>query len=887
MNDAAPSPEAEALAGVCARTAQSAQKALEWFASFPDKVGSERAALEKDFRKRVVDAQKLESAVKRPVTVGVYGISQAGKSFMISTLARPPGKELFADLGQPVNFIAEINPESQKEATGLVTRFTMQKDPGPADFPVKLRLLSEVDLVKIFANSWYLDNGELAEEPPLETAAINDLLAKAERAAPAQANGEIRAEDIWDLQDYCASEFRNADGIKQLGASYWDRLSALAPRITLEQRAELYEVLWSKLPEFTQLFLRLAARLRSLRFDSVAFAQIAALRPKTESVLSVDTLSLLTEKNNKTVDVVARNGARLAIERPELTALVYELHITMVEQPWPMFGHTDLLDFPGARSRKQENLRKELKADPRRIAEYFLRGKVAYLFDHYCAERELNAMLLCVGPSNNEVSDMKRLIRKWVGLTHGAKAEQRATQPNALFVVMTKMDVHFDRTPGRSDDASSDDLWSARFTASLLQPFQEAGGWVDEWHPGQPFVNCLMARNPAKSQSMTELDAQGREAGFRPGVEDKAQRWRQDFAANELVRRHVADPGRAWEAYLKLNDGGMSYLVERLTPACNPSLKLIQVRGQIDPLRQRIRGDLERWYVGDDIEKELEKRRAALAPVEERLMAAIDLGRFGALLQRFHLSPEEAREVLLREPASANAGNGGAPLASSAPAPRPAGGLSSAVAGLMRGKPTAPAATSTPGKAAPAPAPRDHAQIKADALVESWIAKLRGVSTADYTQAYFGLQPTESDVLVGELAAAAGRGKVSGLIAQALRETGGTERFDLAAARQATAAVQIINEQVNYLGFVRGGKPLDKRPSFPDEARTPVFAGVGREAQQGEIEDEPTPYAALYCASWLVSLGETVELNVRDREGSGAVDVKANEALGQVIRLLA
>ena len=44
-------------------------------------------------------------------------------------------------------------------------------------------------------------------------------------------------------------------------------------------------------------------------------------------------------------------GTPTALPRATLTALIAEVSLVIAEQPWPFFEHTDLLDFPGARSR--------------------------------------------------------------------------------------------------------------------------------------------------------------------------------------------------------------------------------------------------------------------------------------------------------------------------------------------------------------------------------------------------------------------------------------------------------------------------------------------------------------------------------------------------------
>ena len=67
-----------------------------------------------------------------------------------------------------------------------------------------------------------------------------------------------------------------------------------------------------------------------------------------------------------------------------------ELKIVMTDSPWPFFEHTDLLDFPGARSRaKLTDLPEDAAERSQRVRDMLLRGKIAYLFQRYTEEREL------------------------------------------------------------------------------------------------------------------------------------------------------------------------------------------------------------------------------------------------------------------------------------------------------------------------------------------------------------------------------------------------------------------------------------------------------------------------------------------------------------------
>ena len=59
-------------------------------------------------------------------------------------------------------------------------------------------------------------------------------------------------------------------------------------------------------------------------------------------------------------------------------------------------------------------------------------------------------MLLCVGPSNQEVQSLPEVIDAWVRATHGETPDKRPSGADkvALFLVLTKMDLHFGEKEG-------------------------------------------------------------------------------------------------------------------------------------------------------------------------------------------------------------------------------------------------------------------------------------------------------------------------------------------------------------------------------------------------------------------------------------------------------
>ena len=84
-------------------------------------------------------------------------MSQAGKSYLISTLAAGENGRLETEYGgQRVDFLTWSTLRGGSEATGLVTRFTRVKpEIQDSGYPIEVRLFREIDLAKILANAWF------------------------------------------------------------------------------------------------------------------------------------------------------------------------------------------------------------------------------------------------------------------------------------------------------------------------------------------------------------------------------------------------------------------------------------------------------------------------------------------------------------------------------------------------------------------------------------------------------------------------------------------------------------------------------------------------------------------------------------------------------------
>jgi hypothetical protein len=605
---------------------------------------------------------------------------------------------------------------------------------------------------------------------------------------------------------------------------------------------------------------------------------IGALIPRATSIIDVATLlkQLGTQADEQDLlSVRARTkdgfGAPVMLGRALLTALIAELHVTMDTEPWPMFAHTDLLDFPGARSRlKMLELPAEPEKRAEKVREMLLRGKVAYLFQRYSEERELTAMLLCMGNKINNVADLGSLVRQWIELTHGATPAARRQVPAALFLVLTMMDLEFSTKAGETDEAILR-KWDIRLEASLVHPYQD-GGWVKDF-AGRPFDNVLLLRNPNFDQEhLMEYALQpGTSKPARPLVEtgisvrnrDYIDSLEQAFMASETVARHVADPRAVWDAMFVLNDGGVRLIVEKLTAVSHPELKLAQVRQRLHEAIDALKDNLKRFYHGVDEQARREKEEAFKSLRRELQTAFKSRGfrPFPRFLSRLMVSERDLREI-------------------------------AANVGMMRIDETAPQAAveldDIFGGAEPVAAkPRtDRASVFAKAVLTHWIAQLRRLPQEKAVLAHFQLSGRVVSDLVDQIIIAAERLRLGETIGDAVRDA-----TELAALRWSDVLDRIVaiaffrlNAFVAELGFQE--VPQNQRPGFPEGATNPerrIFEPPPNlERALPQLGEKPQAYELARFIDWGIAFLAMGIANLGFGGGRELTEAQ-NKALGDIL----
>lgn len=863
------------LARRCRELSENSRSAGAWLQDNAELVGSERAALQKDLRHAARFFDKCEQAALRKMCVGVFGPSQSGKSYLISTLASNTDKVLLTDFcGQTFDFIKDINPVGGKESTGLVTRFTTTPPEGVTEaYPIRLRLLSETDVARVLANTYYADCDH--KDAPNAEALAKELERLEGRAKAGPVAGGLTVDDVEELRDYVNKNFISRPRVQMFQNGFWVRAMELAPRLELEDRASLISLIWDDVPEFKAVYLQLGAALQQLGNPTEATCGIDALIPRNNSIIDVELLKGLNNPSTDLLTVVGTGGRKADLPRALVTALTAEITIHMLEKPDDFFDHTDLLDFPGYRARyKIGDLRAKLGEEDM-LKQLFLRGKVAYLFERYREEKELTSMLLCIGPSTQEVQDLPQAVYEWICSTHGEKPEMRAGKAPALFFVLTKMDMEFEKKAGSTLD---ENRWSIRLESSLLKFFGQLHDWPQNWDGTHPFNNVFLLRNP-NFLCEAIFDYNGRtETGIRQDQQAFVAQVRQAFLSSEMVQKHVGNPEEAWQAAMTLNDGGVGLLRKRLSPLCNPDLKRQQINGSLAEKCDRIQTGLTPFYRTDDRE-ELRKQKEQLSRLLVSLMAKVaERQMFGEFLRRLQVRDFDLYEICLNARQSQGDGQNGNTVQVVG-----ARVLANDILDDIFGgdAPAAPPVNDTVQDEQT----MDNAQVFAGLVMDHWTGRLHDLCNDAEARNLLGLPARELDQFCHELAQAAARCKLRDTLEDELRRCSAFSNItrERLMWKQVSLAADAINAFVDWWSF---------DPRFKDQPqRTVVFGGksVSLFNPPPEIEGEPSigevesPYDRMWYTDWLRAMAYSVMANV-DFDGQQSLNPEQNSRLREILQ---
>ena len=486
-----------------------------------------------------VRARKLTRAWSRPVCLGLFGPSQAGKSFLVGALlSHELGTLKVRARSGEHDFLREINPAKGVESTGVVTRFSTGAAPAPLvkhDF--ECRLLSLEGVLESLATGFLVE----CTSPATSGERIDRALEGArQQAGPAASPVYLEAWDaVWhdigkkyqDRHPYLNELRRHA----AFAGGAWKKDVK-----TVQGWLLIYSLLWGGpgyAPDLDALFRALVGGLDGVGHAPRVEVQLEHVRASSTGVSVIDAACLNSLGTAKSVvSVFAPDAGRdVAIEPGVLSALIAEVRLPLLPKPGSLLERADILDFPGGRALKGINGFGQAELSTGRLEnaiEVYKRGKLTFLFEQYALDREITVLCLCSpGPTKPEAVQLQSQVESWLKIRHGAPVPSSPAEIErpSLFLALTKFDMSLGAL--RSDNAK--DRWDSRVQEACIDFWARSqNSWLYHWGgKGRPFTNAFWIRNPYADQMQS----------LKPGEPDY-ETIKQGYIQSRAVERHIKDP---------------------------------------------------------------------------------------------------------------------------------------------------------------------------------------------------------------------------------------------------------------------------------------------------------------------------------------------------------
>lgn len=591
--------------------------------------------------------RKLRRAWSRRQSVGLFGPSQAGKSFLVGALlSHELGSLKVMARDREVDFLKEINPAKGVESTGTVTRFTASVSSAHAlrkgDFYCELLPLESV--LQSMATGFLVE----CTSPPLDVDRVERTLREARlQAGPAANPIYARAwETVWhDLTKKYQDRHPYLNELR--------RHPALRQGITDIQTTAgwtlLYSLLWGGpgyAKDIDALMRTLVAGTEQLGHVEAVEVGLAHVRASSDapSVIDASCLNALGTSRTVVMATTAELSPRdVALDPGVLAALIAEIRLPLKAVPGSLLDKADLLDFPGGRALKGINGfgPGELNTGKLENAiEVYKRGKLTFLFEQYALDREITALLLCSpGPTKPEAIQLQSQVESWLSIRHGSPT------PPGLFLALTKFDMSLGAL--RSDNAK--DRWDSRVQEACVDFWARGhGSWILNWGTkGRPFTNLFWIRNPYADQMQA----------LKPGDADY-ETVKQGYLASRAVATFIEKPEDKWlavegtETTTGLPKSGVPLLATHLRQKMNEDIKARELAQEGRAIRSELLSVLKALTPSRDEAEErarkLEDAKQLVSAVEAEMSRQCTGAVFGAFVDLV-VAPEHDVETEVRK----------------------------------------------------------------------------------------------------------------------------------------------------------------------------------------------------------------------------------------------
>lgn len=559
--------------------------------------------------------QKIFDNIDAKPVMAVFGGSQVGKSYLIKNLLSSNGQPfIIKNQVDEYDFLQDINPPGVgAESTGVVTRFTIDENLKFADFPIQIKLLSAKDLLIIVLDSFFLDLKKIKQYN--STKEINSHLEVLEQNYQGEVQQYLTDFDILEIKDYFENHLSKHtilfEGLRE--TKFFERVGTIINGYTPNQWGNVFNILWLNNTHLNQLFTLLIESLAKLDFDKSAYIRFNEVLRGGGQILDVQRLKEL-KTSTKITDVKRENGQTISILQSLITALTAELIFTVPKElvdEKPFLNNSDLLDFPGARSRLAVEIE---DIDEQIIPDMLLRGKVSYLFNKYSDDFSINNLLFCTNDKQLDVNEIPSLLFNWISKNIGenkierSNALQKANVP-PLFVIFTFFNnqLKFDTTNDihyKEDQSSLNYKWDTRFNRFFKNEIvTQTKDWDVEWTMvNHYFQNFYVLRDFKYSTDTYEgFELTGTETGIREERKEYLDVLKNSFVQFDFVQKHFSQPELYWDEATSINFDGSKRIILNLNEVSNNYSKTNYYLNKLNEITLDLKSFLKQFIHSDDI----------------------------------------------------------------------------------------------------------------------------------------------------------------------------------------------------------------------------------------------------------------------------------------------
>lgn len=532
---------------------------------------------------------RYNRALERKAAIGVYGQSQAGKSFLISSLLKNGEQSTRIKVGQTEMRYDDLNPDQNAEATAVTCRFTNKGHNETANY-ISGEFHTVGEIVRIlFAAIQELDLTEQLESVHEYSFEEKDI-----------PRGEVYLSQyqIFDLLDHINFLIRDSGKESTIG-KILESVYSIIENKYLEQLSfktveYLISFMWRGFQKFEHIVHELF-ELYSVMGNREKFHLHENLLRDT---LNTSTLRAPEDEQPKvslenSSPIKINNGSRFNLSVIQIACSEVILPIAGGSE---LTENIDLLDFPGLRPLSEHsNLQRpsEIEDNYESIITTIKQGKLKATFNLYSQRVDIPSLLLVTADGNQDAQSLPKLVNKWISQNcTDIDGNVESNKVNRfLFTAMTKSDMLLRESNAITEDNINGRIKN-RFGINFENFFSEFLSTVGGYN------NVFMTIN--KSVDVHQI------------VEGDNKKVIKDFfIAHELVQKYLGERAeQSFESLYEL-DGGVDVLKEELISVSKDLSKIKNdyLNDSILDIKENVLNHAKNYLVDPNDEQQLNKER--------------------------------------------------------------------------------------------------------------------------------------------------------------------------------------------------------------------------------------------------------------------------------------